>query len=134
MARITIEIRHSFSVLVLGAKGRLTRDNSNFIDRPCPNITRFNHRQDLCQMLSSPNFILKMNLLQCGQSKTATNHRSSFDKRQNFKGIVHQFSSYCSNLIFWTVMGCRGPLRRESRSLVAPRVEVPGDKMKTQKC
>ena len=28
----------------------------------------------------------------------------------------------------------RGPLRRESRSLVAPRVEVPGDKMKTQKC
>ena len=28
----------------------------------------------------------------------------------------------------------RGPLRRESRSLVAPRVEVPGDKIKTQKC
>ena len=28
----------------------------------------------------------------------------------------------------------RGPLRLESRSLVAPRVEVPGDKMKTQKC
>ena len=54
----------AFSVLVLGAKGRLTRDNSNFIDRPCPNITRFNHRQDLCQMFSSPNFILKMNLLQ----------------------------------------------------------------------
>ena len=28
----------------------------------------------------------------------------------------------------------RGPLRRESRSHVAPRVEVPGDKIKTQKC
>ena len=27
----------------------------------------------------------------------------------------------------------RGPLRRESRSHVAPRVEVPGDKIKTQK-
>ena len=26
------------------------------------------------------------------------------------------------------------PWRRESRSLVAPRVEVPGDKAKTQKC
>ena len=28
----------------------------------------------------------------------------------------------------------RGPLRCESRSLVALRVEVPGDKIKTQKC
>ena len=28
----------------------------------------------------------------------------------------------------------RGPLRCESRSLVPPRVEVPGDKMKTEKC
>ena len=23
-----------------------------------------------------------------------------------FKGIVHQFFFYCSNLIFWIVMGC----------------------------
>jgi hypothetical protein len=23
-----------------------------------------------------------------------------------FKGIVHQFFYYCSNLIFWIVMGC----------------------------
>ena len=32
------------------------------------------------------------------------------------------------------LMWVKVPWRRESRSLVAPRVEVPGDKMKTQKC
>ena len=58
-----------------------------------------------------------------------------------FKGILHQKIFYRLNLIFWIVMGCgiagaplETPWRRESRSLVAPRVEVPGDKTKTQKC
>ena len=44
------------------------------------------------------------------------------------KGIVHQFFSVVK------IAASRGPMRRESRSLVAPRVEVLGDKMKTQKC
>ena len=27
-------------------------------------------------------------------------------KKFNVKGIVHQFFFFCSNLIFWIVMGC----------------------------
>ena len=39
-------------------------------------------------------------------------------------------------MALWVEVPCavsQGPLRRESRSHVAPRVEVPGDKIKTQK-
>ena len=64
---------------------------------------------------------------------------------KNLKGIVHQFVFYCSNLIFWIVMGCgiknvtkeypnifvstRGAMGPWLKSMAprspAPRVEVP---------
>ena len=53
---------------------------------------------------------------------TSTSSAKNLDSRR--QGTLTQICGAAS----------QGPLRRESRSHVAPRVEVPGDKIKTQKC
>ena len=60
--------------------------------------------RDIVQNMSIDN--LKAEIMSVKMTKYLNKISTGQIKKSHLKGIAHQFFFYCSNLIFWIVMGC----------------------------